>query len=127
MAARLMCHSEAKSNVLCDEKTFKLCENEFSFDSLGETMVKGKSHPIAIFRPKKAKNPIASAKTKEDTKLLDIVGREREKLFITRALQTHITGTGNKLFIMEADGGLGLATMAQFAKKEAKALGCRLW
>ena len=51
MAARLMCHKEAKRGILCDEKTFNLCETDFQFENLGETTVKGKNSAISIFRP----------------------------------------------------------------------------
>lgn len=120
MAARIMCHVDAKKNIICDEKTYRLSENDFAFDDLGEALFKGKDYPIAIFRPKKAKSAASKAKDKIDDS--HVVGRKKEKLAILNALQSHKNGGGDRLMIVEAEGGQGLTTIAEFCRKEATSL-----
>jgi hypothetical protein len=127
MAARLMCHAEAKSNVLCDERSFKLCEAEYNFQDLGQAIVKGKEgKPILIFRPMKSKTPGKKGTEGEDSHAM-IIGRVQEKMLITKTVEAHLSGAGDKLVIFEGEGGLGLSTMKDFCVKEAVRLGAHIW
>ena len=40
-----------RKNQLISFFSYQFCEHGFSFESLGETTVKGKDHPIAVFMP----------------------------------------------------------------------------
>ncbi|KAJ3330454.1 hypothetical protein HDU91_003571, partial [Kappamyces sp. JEL0680] len=86
MAARLMCHKDASRGILCDEKTFNLCESDFQFENLGETTVKGKSSPIAIFRPVFAIPEADKNNTSNNTLASTVIGREAEKKAIMENL-----------------------------------------
>ncbi len=127
MAARLMCHPEAAENMLCDEKTYNLCINEFQFSNLGETKVKGKPNPISIFRP--------TAILKEPTKKDDAnkpnfanttIGRTKEKAAIKNMVGKLINRDLTGILVMEADGGQGLSTLYDLTRAEATIRGCHL-
>lgn len=128
MAARLMCHKNASRGILCDEKTFNLCETDFEFENLGETTVKGKSSPIAIFRPIDA---IAEAdkNNKSSNVLLNsaVIGRETEKKAIITTLEQLSSSPIVDLNLFCAEGGLGLTTLVNYAKVEALKQGCHVW
>lgn len=128
MAARLMCHPNAAAGILCDEKTFNLCEGEYEFERLGETKVKGKESPISIFRPiafvpesNKKKHPI------KDTDTIDLIGREKEKKAIEAALHRISTTNSPDIVIVQAESGQGLSTLVNFAKNEAMKQNCHVW
>jgi hypothetical protein len=128
MAARLMCHKDAKRGILCDQKTFNLCENDFEFEGLGETTVKGKPTPIAIFRPVFAvletEQNLVSAHIGVN---LSVLGREKEKKAIFSTLdQLTNSPTVNNIFF-SAEGGQGLNTLANYAKAEALKQNCHFW
>lgn len=128
MAARLMCHKNASRGILCDEKTFNLCENDFEFESLGETTVKGKSSPIAIFRP-----VYAIAEADKNSKILNVllnsavIGREDEKKAIISTLGQLSSSPIVDINLFCAESGLGLTTMVNYAKVEALKQGCHVW
>lgn len=117
MAARLMCSPKAKQIILCDEKTFSLCENEFVFENLGLLKVKGKAHPINIYQPKHAKAIIKKSEDTAESKVL--IGREKERNIIEQAIKIHLTTIGPRSIIMEAESGMGLSSMANWTDNKA--------
>jgi hypothetical protein len=128
MAARLMCHKEAKRGILCDEKTYNLCENEYQFENLGETTVKGKNSAISIFRPMFV-IPEAEKNSSANDSLLSsgVIGREAEKKAVANTIeQLSNANTVDNLFF-SAEGGQGLTTLANHAKAEALKQGCHFW
>ncbi|KNC97873.1 uncharacterized protein SPPG_09415 [Spizellomyces punctatus DAOM BR117] len=127
MAARLMCHTEAKQSLLCDERSFNLCEQHFVFDKLGETKVKGKTHPISIFRPKgivpekslrgaSVRNPLALERG-------ELVGRYQEKQAIRSALEEFddedVKTRDPMITILEAESGQGLSSFVEWTQMAA--------
>lgn len=121
MAARLMCHQKAKQTILCDEKTYNLCDSEFLFDVLGEIKVKGKTHPISIYKPKKIRPD--SMKQQLSPENLLIIGREGERKLIEESIEAHSTTNGPRMLVIEADGGMGLSTLARWTKSETEKSG----
>ncbi|KAJ3226148.1 hypothetical protein HK099_005501 [Clydaea vesicula] len=124
MAARLMCSVKCKQTILCDEKTYNMCDNEFLFESLGEIKVKGKSHPIAIYTPKKIREE--STKKNLNAETFVILGREGERKLIEESLEAHATSNGPRMLVIEADGGMGLSTLARWTQTEAEKCGYRI-
>ena len=51
MAARLMCNKNSANSLLCDGETHKRCIGQLQFEDLGRIKVKGKQHPIQIYKP----------------------------------------------------------------------------
>ncbi|KAJ3290499.1 hypothetical protein HK104_006720 [Borealophlyctis nickersoniae] len=112
MAARLMCLSQARESLLCDERSFNLCAMEFLFEGLGEEKVKGKDRPISIFRPKSIRSDAGKQHRGNGGGGRNmLIGRTKEKLVIDRALASHTTDDSAGVVIMEADGGQGLSTL----------------
>jgi hypothetical protein len=128
MAARLMCHAEAHTGILCDEKTYNLCETDFNFLSLGETKVKGKNTAIAIFRPLGPKvDPGKAKKTEKVLTASEIIGRSKEKSIIQAALEKVGSDDVADVIVISAENGQGLTTMGQFLKADAGSKSCHLW
>lgn len=128
MAARLMCHKDAKRGILCDQKTFNLCESDFEFENLGETTVKGKANPIAIFRPIFAVLETEKNLVSPEAGVSSLVlGREKEKkaIFATLDQLTNAPIVNNLFF--SAEGGQGLSALANYAKAEALKQNCHFW
>jgi hypothetical protein len=118
MAARLMCSPKCNGILLCDEKTYNLCENEFSFENLGLLKVKGKAHPINIYQPKEAKEKTVQLAITTEAEVF--LGREKERAMLSKLLDTHVNTSGPRIMIMEAEGGMGLSTLARWTEKVAK-------
>lgn len=128
MAARLMCHKDASRGILCDEKTFNLCDTEFSFESLGETTVKGKSSPIAIFRPGfSSSNSDSNGNSKNFNANSAVIGREEEKKIIRSILEQLKEGDDADIVLFEAQGGQGATTIANFITGEGSKYSCHFW
>ncbi|KAJ3099092.1 hypothetical protein HDU97_003471 [Phlyctochytrium planicorne] len=118
MAARLMCHANAAGAILCDEKTYNLCENEFLFERLGEARIKGKAQPINIFRPTSIR-PDAWRTARRGAQNFESIGRTKEKNVIKSVLASGFEDDASGVVIVEADGGQGLSTLLDFTKEEA--------
>jgi hypothetical protein len=125
MAARLMCHPEAANSILCDEKTYNLCETGFVFERLGETFVKGKSKPINIFRPVRMEGN--NRKKWENTKNVKIIGRTQEKKIIQDVLSSFEEEDGAGISVFEGEGGQGLTSLVAFIKKQCFSMGVLSW
>ncbi|KAJ3417194.1 hypothetical protein HDV05_006400 [Chytridiales sp. JEL 0842] len=121
MAARLMCHPEAENSILCDEKTFNLCEADFVFQHLGEAYVKGKSKPINIFRPLQIER--SSRKRWAISKKVKLIGRTQEKKVINDVLNSFEDETGAGIGIFEGEGGQGLTSLVNFIKERCAEVG----
>ena len=124
MAARLMCSVKAKNSILCDEKTYHMCESDFLFDNLGEIKVKGKSSPIVIYKPQKMKPD--SMKNQQAPESFVVIGREGERKLIEESLEAHAFSNGPRMLIIEADGGMGLTTLSRWTHGEIEKCGYRI-
>jgi hypothetical protein len=118
MAARLMCLPEAQEEILCDERTFNLCKNNFVFESLGETKVKGKSSPISIYRPRDS-IPETDRTIKTANARNALIGRMQEKEIIQELLD-NLGDPGNGSVYLEGDGGQGLTTLTDFIVEQCE-------
>jgi hypothetical protein len=124
MAARLMCHPEASENMLCDEKSYNLCINDFEFKALGETKVKGKAHPISIFRPVSELDDASRKKDDDNSTKTPIIGRISERTTIKSVLAKMVNKDQSGIVILEADGGQGLSTLYEYVRQEGAVRGC---
>lgn len=111
MAARLMCLPKAYQGLLCDERTYNLCQPFFSFDILGETKVKGKSSAISVFRPI-AQIQQADLVKKAFNEQTGLIGRGKEKQAIEDVMNA-IGESSVASLSFEADEGQGLSSIAQ--------------
>ncbi|KAI8805688.1 nucleotide cyclase [Cladochytrium replicatum] len=131
MAARLMMHHEAQESILCDEKSYNLCDRDFVFEKLGQTKVKGKSKPISIFRPKAVSTEDSQARRANietnSSGTLVMFGRHNEREAIINALESQTRADTSKILTFQADGGQGLSTLVKFTQIEAIRHGCCPW
>ena len=116
-----MCNQKAKESILCDEKTYSLCENEFVFNNLGTIKVKGKTAPISIYQPKFLRENFSKALTVSIENDI-FVGRDKERAIIEETLKTHLITIGPRILIVEGDGGMGLSTLATWTCVRAEEL-----
>ncbi|KAI9138494.1 nucleotide cyclase [Paraphysoderma sedebokerense] len=125
MAARLMCLKAAENSIICDERSYLLCQREFDFDHLGQTTVKGKTQPISIFLPLK-RRPDAE----QNSKMLELamLGRQNEKKLVNELFERHVkqSHTFCKV-IVEGDGGQGVATFGKYIKTTAEGMDYCIW
>lgn len=125
MAARLMCLKTAENSIICDERSYLLCQREFDFDHLGQTTVKGKTQPISIFLPLK-RRPDAE----QNSKMLELamLGRQNEKKLVNELFERHVkqAHTFCKV-IVEGDGGQGVATFGKYIKTTAEGMDYCIW
>ncbi len=111
LAARLMVASGG--NVLCDAATREGAKAHFDFQELPRLKLKGKSEPVAVFRPSlRAASHAASAKA--------LVGRQDELNALAAALDELEAGVSS-VFIIEAEAGIGKSRLLE----ELRALGHR--
>ena len=128
MAARLMCHTNASRGILVDQKTYNLCQDEFEFENLGETKVKGKADPISIFKP-----VFAISEVQKETKKVNVfnydaaIGRVFEKQAILEVLNQLKSSPSVDILLFSAEDGLGLSTIVNYAKTEGLNQKCSIW
>jgi hypothetical protein len=95
---------------------------------MGEAKVKGKNHPIRIFRPtgsvdKSIYAHKGSPKPATATAAAVMIGRERE-MKVIRTLIAKMRGPEDAgIVTLEAEGGLGLSTLVEFTKTEVATSG----
>ena len=139
-----MCLPEAKGSILCDEKTYQLCQSDTAFKALGKATVKGKAEPISIYRPLKPKNDRAGKFATmhkgahpiidEDAELIVprppkktiLIGRTKERNAVKELLEKHISGESVSL-VMEGNAGSGVSTIVKFLRDEANGRGAYTW
>jgi len=139
LAARLMCLPEAKSSVLCDEKTYELCESAYSFKPLGEVTVKGKAKPVKIFHPLKPKSGRSDQHARATvstngiettpqvlTRKTVMIGRTKERNAIKALIEKHSAGESVCL-VMEGNAGSGVSTIVKYLRDEAIIHGAVTW
>ncbi|KAJ3339635.1 hypothetical protein HDU93_007962 [Gonapodya sp. JEL0774] len=124
MAARLMCLEAAHNAVACDERTYNLCVKDFVFEDMGTHKVKGKRNLVKVFRPKSAAAETKVHKSQEGDGTATIVGRKKEKVILSDAINSHVNEGGGGLVVLEGDGGMGLTTLMKYAKLQAVNIGC---
>ncbi|KAI9208088.1 nucleotide cyclase [Polychytrium aggregatum] len=130
MAARLMFLDAASESILCDERTYNLTERAFVFDSLGEVKVKGKDHPISIFRPKEIRQEAEESNRRfAHDDQLEMIGRSKEKSTVIDAISSVKSGGSEaaSIVVIETEGGQGLSTFVKWSKQEIKKRKCLAW
>lgn len=112
LVARLM--QAAPEDILCDSATYQAARERLMFEALPEIIVKGKTKPIAIYRPQ---GTVAPGST-----LGPMLGRARERALLeTRlaALQAGQSGT----IVIEGEAGIGKSRLVGALVEQARARG----
>ncbi len=117
-AARLM--QKADGDIFCDEATRAEASRKLSFESLGETAMRGKSQTVGIFRPRA---PEAVAKRRVASWA---VGRDEERTALRAQLRSlHPSGAARAVVIV-GESGIGKSTLAASFIEDASAQGFRV-
>jgi len=112
LAARLM--QATTNDVLCDAPTYQAAKARLSFDELPPILVKGRTDPIAVFRPRGEAMTTASQRP--------LVGRRDERTLLAEKLEDLVAGTGS-VVIIEGDAGIGKTRLRDHLLDRARANG----
>jgi len=123
LAARIMCQPLAKEDILCDDRTYSLCKKDFDLEHLGTCVVKGKSHPVDIYKPKDmlvrkkglGSPTLEAAPAEEPVKM---IGRDHEKSKLREIVERCRRGDQVRL-VVEGEGGQGLTTLCSYLRDQA--------
>lgn len=112
------------SSILCDEATYQAAQAYIAFEVLPPIVVKGKSTPVAIYKPRSvltgpilARTPNAGDPPAET----QMVGRTKERVALADRLQALLRGTGS-LVIIEGEAGIGKSRLVEDLLRQAQAL-----
>lgn len=114
LAARLM--QAAEDDIFCDEITFLSAQDQIDFEELPPIPVKGKSEPVAIFRPSGEKEHALRSPAQQ------MVGREVERAHLVGKLQAILRGGQGAVIIVEGEAGIGKSTLIQEVRRHAALL-----
>ncbi len=121
MAARLMqAAAQYKGSampILCDEATFHAASTRLAFDALEPILVKGKTTPIPVYRPRGAVSREV-ARYPSTT----LVGRSAEQTLLTGQLQALLKGQSPGLILLEGEAGIGKSRLVEALVQQARAL-----
>ncbi len=106
-------------SILCDEATYQAAQSQIAFESLPPIKVKGKAHPISIYRPS-ATAPFA-AQTRTPKPQTQIVGRAAERMILADELQNLQRGHSGGV-IIEGEAGIGKSRLLAEALAQARAM-----
>jgi class 3 adenylate cyclase len=116
LAARLM--QAALDDVLCDAATAR--ELDGAYETLAPIRVKGKTAPVAVFRPYDDGN---ATDARADTNV-PLIGRERERDAIAGwVAQLAEEGRGHSV-VLEGEAGIGKSRLVQELVDQAQLAGC---
>ena len=119
-SARLM--QAAQQGILCDQATYFSAESRFGFDTLEPLQMKGKSDPVACFRPLERRNSDRRRATRNTT----VIGRESERQLFDGLLEDLRMRQQSSLLLLEGEAGIGKSHLVNAFSEIAKLRGCRI-
>jgi len=117
LAARLM--QAAEGDLLCEAATQQGAQRAFEFEALPVITVKGRTEPVAVFRPT---TEVLRARTWMAGEQAPMVGRTSERMTLAARLQLLLGGQGS-VIIVEGEAGLGKSRLVEDLVEQATALG----
>lgn len=122
LAARLM--QRARDRVLCCEATQRAAGARVEFEPLEPVRVKGKPHPVALYRPVRVLDGTARSPTPQAEAVGQaLVGRESERAELERALEVLVERGEGGLVLLRGEAGIGKSTLLAWLLAQARALG----
>jgi class 3 adenylate cyclase/tetratricopeptide (TPR) repeat protein len=115
LAARLMMSSDT---ILCDTATYEATRHIMRFETLPEIMVKGKTEPIPIFRPKRGQKKFTFTQPESE-----LVGRYSERAILAGQLQAFLRGNEHSLIVLKGEAGIGKSRLLVDLMVQANKLG----
>lgn len=117
LSARLM--TAAGTGVLCDSATRDAVGDRAGFDAIEPLRLKGFDEPVPVYRPFELRRRSVRSSAAR------IVGRQRERTRLTRAVDRAVAGETDRLLV-EGDAGLGKSTLLAAFAGEAESRGVRV-
>jgi class 3 adenylate cyclase/tetratricopeptide (TPR) repeat protein len=114
LAARLM--QTAPDDILCDAATYRAAQTRVTFEVLPPILVKGKTEPVAVYRPYEA-----TRRATEGRARTALVGRIAERTLLLRGLHT-VYGGVSRVIIVEGEAGIGKSRLMAEVLPEAQKL-----
>ena len=93
------------SGIACSEETFRHTERVFDYDELEPVAVKGKTEPLALFRPLRPRARLGSDVTR--TLATPLVGRELEKPLLIGTFERSAQQRSCQLVTIVGEPGVG--------------------
>ncbi len=115
LASRMESAAE-HGTTLVTEKTFKLTEVFFRFESKGEKKVKGKKKPVNVYQVIAPSNRSTRFDVSAERGLTPLVGREKELEILMESFELVKSGRGQALSIV-AEAGTGKSRLAYEFRK----------
>jgi class 3 adenylate cyclase/predicted ATPase len=110
LAARLM--QAAPNDILCDEATYEASKAQVDFEPQPPITLKGKTQPVAIFRP------LAAAARTPELRDAPMVGRAEERKALAEHLDALILAGASTAVVIEGEAGMGKSRlMNDFAER----------
>jgi class 3 adenylate cyclase/tetratricopeptide (TPR) repeat protein len=93
------------NGIACSEQTFRQTERVFEYEELAPVTVKGKTEPLAIYRPLRALARFGSDVTRTHT--TPLVGRELEKTLLIGMFERSVQQRSCQLVTIVGEPGVG--------------------
>lgn len=108
--------------IVCDELTWGDAESKFDFTDVESIELKGKTKPVACYRP------IARRKqsTTDSTKQLRVIGRKSEREVFERMLARISDDKESSIMFLEGEAGVGKSHLINSFEQRARKSHCRI-
>lgn len=113
LAARLMMKA-LPHDIFCDEATYHAAHAQVTFEALPPIKVKGKSAPVALYRPHRHPPP-------DVCDLTPLVGRIHEQKRIRERVEILANQLEGGVLIIEGEAGMGKSRLVDYALQQAQA------
>lgn len=127
LATRLM--QAASGDIYCDAATCASAQSRIAFDALGEISVKGKSEPIAIYRPRPGSPIVDRVSITTPSEIhhrkskVEIVGRAAERTLLRDRLKVVLGDGAGGVVVIEGEPGIGKSRLVEDLLDHARGLG----
>jgi class 3 adenylate cyclase len=125
IAARLQSLAEP-GTVLVSENSHRLTKDFFEFDNLGPVDVKGKSHPVAVFRAVQAKDVRSRIEVSAGRGFTPLVARQAELDQLMAAFAKTKAGHG-QIVSLVGEAGVGKSRLGHEFKERLRGEDIILW
>lgn len=112
LAARLM--QAAPDSILCDTATYQAAHHALTFDALPPLTVKGRSQPVAVYRPR-------GQLVATSCPLTHMVGRIDEQTLLDERLHALENRAEGSVIIIEGEAGMGKSRLVSYLLQQAQA------
>lgn len=112
LAARLM--QAAADAILCDAATYQAACAHLAFEPLPSIRVKGKAHPITVYRP-------LGQTALRDRPQTPLIGRTAELNLLIDQVHELLDGGGGAVVVVEGEAGIGKSRLIDELRRRARA------